>query len=59
MSQVSPSDPNRDNVPIALPEPPMSVNFNDGGSRSAQPGTGCSTSCGGKGFKANTGYDNP
>jgi len=42
-----------------LPDDPLPVNYNDGGSRSIQPGTGCDVSCATTNFKPNTGYNNP
>jgi len=59
MSCVSAYNPMTGMNPIALPDDPLPVNYNDGGSRSIQPGTGCDVSCATTNFKPNTGYNNP
>ena len=57
-SNVATSDPGTGGQPIALPDAPMPVNRNDGGSRSIQPGVGVSV-VSGPNFKNNTGNDAP
>lgn len=61
MSRMQTPDSNTGMVPIALPDAPLPVNLNDGGSRSIQPGVGETGQNDGadKGFVANDGCKNP